>query len=91
MEFVTYFGDFRPISFVSFCYKLVFKVLATKLYNVMDKIMYSNQSTIFKGLLVYGVVAVNEIVDLTKKSKKDCLIFKMDFEKPYNSINQKKL
>ncbi|MCH82036.1 LINE-1 reverse transcriptase like [Trifolium medium] len=30
-----------------------------------------------------GVVAVNEIIDLAKKSRKECLIFKVDFEKAW--------
>lgn len=46
-----------------------------------------NQSAFFKGrLLVDRVVVVNEFVDLAKKSKKYCLIFKMDFEKAYDSL-----
>lgn len=30
---------------------------------------------------------MNELVDLDKKSKKYCLIFKLDFEKSYNSVS----
>ncbi|GAU44056.1 hypothetical protein TSUD_399540 [Trifolium subterraneum] len=37
--------------------------------------------------LVDGVVAVNEIIDLAKKGRKDCLIFKVDFEKAYDSVS----
>jgi hypothetical protein len=32
------------------------------------------------------VVVVNEVVELAKKSNKDCLIFKVDFEKAYDSV-----
>lgn len=32
------------------------------------------------------VVAVNELVGLTKKIQKACLIFMVDFEKVYDSI-----
>ncbi|GAU17375.1 hypothetical protein TSUD_232510 [Trifolium subterraneum] len=35
----------------------------------------------------YGVVAVNEIIDLAKKTRKECLIFKVDFEKAYDSVS----
>jgi hypothetical protein len=35
---------------------------------------------------VDGVVVVNEVVELAKKSNKDCLIFKVDFEKAYDSV-----
>lgn len=31
-------------------------------------------------MLVDGVVAINEVVDLTKKSKISCLILKVGFE-----------
>lgn len=30
---------------------------------------------------------MSELVDLVKKSKKSCLIFKVDFEKAYNSVS----
>lgn len=50
----------------------------------MGKLIFSNQYVFLKGmLLVDGVVAVNELVDLAKCSKKSCLIFKVDFEKAY--------
>ncbi|MCI27595.1 LINE-1 reverse transcriptase like, partial [Trifolium medium] len=81
-------GDFRPISLLGSLYKLVAKVLAGRLATVMDKLISRNQSAFIKGRhLVDGVVAVNEIIDLAKKSGKDCLIFKVDFEKAYDSVS----
>jgi len=35
---------------------------------------------------VDGVVAVNEIIDLARKSRRECLIFKVDFEKACDSV-----
>lgn len=32
-------------------------------------------------------MVINEVVDYAKKSGKDCLIFKGDFEKAYESVN----
>jgi hypothetical protein len=53
----------------------------------MDSVISTNQSAFIKGRnLVDGVVVVNEAVDWAKKSKKDCLIFKVDFEKAYDSV-----
>lgn len=81
-------GDFRPISLLGSLYKLVAKVLAGRLAPVMDKIISSNQFAFIKGRqLVDGVVAVNEIIDFARKAKKDCLIFKVDFEKAYDSVS----
>jgi hypothetical protein len=35
---------------------------------------------------VDGVVVVNEVVELAKRTRKECLIFKVDFEKAYDSV-----
>ena len=34
-----------------------------------------------------GVVVVNEIIDLARKSRRVCLIFKVDLEKAYDSVS----
>lgn len=69
--------EFHPISLLGSLYKLVDKVLASRLASVMDKIISSNQYVFLKCMqLVDGVVVVNQVVDLAKKSKQDCLIFK---------------
>jgi hypothetical protein len=80
--------EFRPISLLGSLYKLVAKVLAARLAPVMHSIVATTQSAFLKGrLLVDGVVVINEVVDLAKKSGKDCLIFKVDFEKAYDSMD----
>jgi hypothetical protein len=54
----------------------------------MDSIISPTQSAFIKGRnLVDGVLVVNEVVDWVKKSKKECLIFKVDFEKAYDSVD----
>jgi hypothetical protein len=84
----TRIEDFRPISLLGSLYKLVAKVLAGRLASVMDKLISFNQSAFIKGRqLVDGVVAVNEIIDVARKSRKECLIFKVDFEKAYDSVS----
>jgi len=81
-------GDFRLISLLGSLYKLLAKVLLDGLAPDMDKLISSNQSTFIKGRqLVDGVVAVNEIIDFARKARKDCLIFKVDFEKAYDSVS----
>ncbi|WJX68278.1 hypothetical protein P8452_52666 [Trifolium repens] len=80
-------GDFRPISLLGCLYKLIAKVLATRMGKVMDSIISSNQSAFLKGRnLVDGVLVVNEVVDLARRTGKDCMIFKVDFGKAYDSV-----
>lgn len=41
-------GDFRPISLVMSIYKILAKVFISKLYNFMDKLIFSNQRAFLK-------------------------------------------
>jgi hypothetical protein len=80
-------NEYHHISLLGCLYKLVAKVLAKRLAKVMDPLVASTQSTFLKGrFLVDGVMVVNEIVDFAKKTDKDCLIVKVDFEKAYDSV-----
>jgi hypothetical protein len=80
-------GEFRPISLLGCLYKLIAKVLTNRLAKMMNLLIAHNQSAFLKGRnLVDGVMVVNEVVDLAKRSGKKCLIFKVDFEKAYDSV-----
>ena len=55
---------------------------------MMNNLISHSQSAFLKCRnLVDGVVVVNEIVDLGKKLKRQCLILKVDFEKAYDSVD----
>jgi hypothetical protein len=82
--------DFRPISLLGCVYKLIAKVLAARLAKVLSPLVSKSQSAFLKGRqLVEGVVVVNEVIDYAKKSGKECLILKVDFEKAYDSVDWK--
>jgi len=58
------------------------------LAGVMDSIISKSQSAFLKGRnLVDGVLVANEMVDFAKKTKKECLVLKVDFEKAYDSVD----
>jgi hypothetical protein len=81
-------GDFRPISLHGCLYKIVAKVLAARLAMVLGDVISPTQSAFLKGRqFVEGVMVVNEVIDYAKKSGKQCLIFKVDFEKAYDSVD----
>jgi len=80
--------EFRPISLLGCLYKLLSKVLATRLSKVMNLIISGAQSGFLKGrYLVDGVLVVNEVVDLAYRAKRVCLILKVDFKKAYDSMD----
>jgi len=55
---------------------------------VINSIISPTQSTFLKGRnLVDGVLVVNEILDFARRMKRQCLIFKVDFEKAYDSVD----
>ncbi|KAK2406714.1 hypothetical protein QL285_042414 [Trifolium repens] len=75
-------SDFRPISLLGCLYKLIAKVLTSRLSKVMNTLIAPNQSAFIKGRnRVDGVLVSNELVDLAKRQGNKCLIFKVDFEK----------
>jgi hypothetical protein len=81
-------GEFRPISLLGCLYKLIAKVLAARLAKVMDSLVATTQSAFVKGRnLVDGVMVVNEVIDLAKKTGKACLVLKVDFEKAYDYVD----
>ena len=80
--------EFRPISLLGSLYRLLSKVLVARLAKVMSPIISNSQSAFLKGRhLVDGVMVVNEVVDLARKRKRECLILKVDFEKAYDSVD----
>ncbi|XP_028063530.1 uncharacterized protein LOC114266796 [Camellia sinensis] len=81
-------NDYRPISLIESIDKILSKVLASRLKPVMPEVISETQSAFLGGGNIFdGILIANEIVDGWKKAKKKGLLFKLDFEKAYNSIN----
>ncbi|GJT85864.1 putative RNA-directed DNA polymerase, eukaryota, reverse transcriptase zinc-binding domain protein, partial [Tanacetum coccineum] len=80
--------DFCPISLIGVPYKIIAKILANRLDKVIDKIVSHEQSTFIVGRQILdGPLILSEIVEWFKKKKKKLLIFKVDFEKAFNSVS----
>ena len=81
-------NDFRPISLVGSMYKILAKVLANRLRLVIGSVISDSQSAFVKGRQVLdGILVANEVVDDAQRSNKELLLFKVDFEKAYDSID----
>jgi hypothetical protein len=81
-------ADFHPISLVSSVYKILSNVLANRLWKVIGNVVSASQSAFIKGKQILdGILIANELVDDVKVKKKDLLMFKVDFEKAYDSVD----
>ncbi|XP_028065507.1 uncharacterized protein LOC114268521 [Camellia sinensis] len=81
-------SEYRPISLVSSVYKVLAKVLCTRLRQVLPKLIGEVQTAFLGGRCILdGVLIANEVVDWWRKSKKKGIILKSDFEKVYDSVN----
>lgn len=81
-------GDFRPISLIGCLYKVLAKVLANRLRKVIHLLIPESQSAFVKGRQILdGILIANELVDDAKKKRKGAVLFKVDFEKAYDSVS----
>ncbi|XP_019435175.1 PREDICTED: uncharacterized protein LOC109341686 [Lupinus angustifolius] len=79
--------DYRPISLVGSLYKILSKVLAGKLKKVLPSLISSTQSAFLSDKnILDGPVVLNEAIHSAEKLKSGCIIFKVDFEKAYDSV-----
>ncbi|GJW89939.1 RNA-directed DNA polymerase, eukaryota, reverse transcriptase zinc-binding domain protein [Tanacetum coccineum] len=76
-----------PISLIGSLYKIIAKVLANRLVTVLDDLVYEIQSAFVSDRQILdGPFNLNEIVQWCKNKKKQAMIFKVDFEKAYDSV-----
>ncbi|GAU14347.1 hypothetical protein TSUD_309070 [Trifolium subterraneum] len=81
-------NDFRPISLVGSLYKILAKVLANRLRTVIGSVISETQTAFVKERQILdGILIANEVVDEARKSQKELLLFKVDFEKAYDSVD----
>jgi hypothetical protein len=81
-------SDYRPICLVNSMYKILSKVLAGRLKIVLGKLISNVQSAFIPNRQILdGVLVVNELIDLAKRRKDKCLLFKVDFERAYDTVN----
>nr|GEW75636.1 cysteine-rich receptor-like protein kinase [Tanacetum cinerariifolium] len=77
--------DFRPISLIGSLYKIIAKILANRLVTVLGDVINEIQSAADRQILD-GLFILNEVLQWCKLKKKQSFIFKIDFEKAYDSV-----
>ncbi|KAK2635495.1 hypothetical protein Ddye_030287 [Dipteronia dyeriana] len=80
--------DFRPISLVGSLYKLLAKVLASRLKRVMNSIIGDSQMAFIKNRQITDCLMIaNEVIHKWKRDKVGGLLVKIDFEKAYDCVD----
>ncbi|GKC09532.1 RNA-directed DNA polymerase, eukaryota [Tanacetum coccineum] len=79
--------DFRPITLIGSLYKIISKIMANRLVGVLEDIVNEVQSDFFANRQILdGPFILNELFHWCKKKKKQTMIFKVGFEKAYDSV-----
>ncbi|GAU42390.1 hypothetical protein TSUD_296880 [Trifolium subterraneum] len=80
--------DYRPICLIGSLYKILSKILANRLKKVLGKLISSCQSAFLpQRQILDGVLVLNEVINLAKRRKDNCLLFKVDFERAYDTVS----
>jgi retron-type reverse transcriptase len=83
-------GDYIPISLLNSSVKLLTKLLANRLVRIIFTIIHKNQYGFIKHKNIQDcLIWAFEYLYLCKKSKKEVVIIKMDFEKAFDRIEHK--
>ncbi|XP_058742219.1 uncharacterized protein LOC131614676 [Vicia villosa] len=80
--------EFRPICLAGCLYRLISKLLVSRLKVVIKKLVSSSQTTFIEGRqMVDGVLVLNEVLDYAKRFKKECLVVKVDSENDFDYVS----
>nr|GEU55362.1 putative RNA-directed DNA polymerase, eukaryota, reverse transcriptase zinc-binding domain protein [Tanacetum cinerariifolium] len=83
----TIVTDFRPISLIGCQYKIIRKFLADRLSCVIDSCIIPEQSAFIKNRnILDGPLILSEMMAWHRKNKKQLMVFKVDFEKAFDSL-----
>nr|GEW68104.1 RNA-directed DNA polymerase, eukaryota, reverse transcriptase zinc-binding domain protein [Tanacetum cinerariifolium] len=79
--------DFSPISLIGSLYKIIAKIMANRLVTVLGDVINEIQSAfVADRQILDGWFILNEVLQWCKLKKKQSFIFKIDFEKAYDSV-----
>nr|GFA04126.1 RNA-directed DNA polymerase, eukaryota, reverse transcriptase zinc-binding domain protein [Tanacetum cinerariifolium] len=79
--------DFRPISLIGSFYKIIAKILANRLIFILGDIVNEVQLAFVADRQILDCPFIlNELFQWSKSKKKQTMIFKVDFEKAFDSI-----
>jgi hypothetical protein len=82
------FNDFRPISLCNLVYKLISKVISTRLKPVLERNLSPEQHGFLKGRRIHDAIGVaHECLHSISQKKQKALVMKIDLKKAFDSID----
>ncbi|XP_071727953.1 uncharacterized protein [Rutidosis leptorrhynchoides] len=82
----TLVKDYRPISLIGVYYKIIAKILVSRLATVIDKVISIEQfAFIANRQILDGPLILSEVINWYKENSMKLMILKVDFEKAYDT------
>ena len=80
--------NWRPISFLNVVYKLASSVIATRVKQTLQDIIYENQKRFIAGRLIgENIRLIYDVLFETKQQNIPGLILSIYFEKAYDTVS----
>ncbi|CAI5479828.1 unnamed protein product [Closterium sp. Yama58-4] len=82
-------SNYRPITLLSFAYKILAKVIADRVKKVLHRVISPEQYGFIPGRrLTDGVALVADIIDAAKNGEEDWYLLLVDFQKAFDSVSR---
>jgi hypothetical protein len=86
----TFIRNWRPITLLNVSYKILAKVMALRLVNLLPKFVNSTQTGFIKGrYILENLITSWEAMDWSRYSHQNSAMLLLDFEKAYDRVEWK--